>query len=74
VPDLGEFRGPSDEGVSKTREKATDPVTGGLPKGWMLVVLSDRVLELMVRRQLVATTEAGGKLRVRRGGDRTRTK
>jgi hypothetical protein len=50
-----DFEAPPDEGVSKTREKATDLVTVGLPKGWVLVVLSDRVLEFMVRRQLVAT-------------------
>ena len=39
-------------------------LSGGLPKGWVLMVLPEQVLEFRGQRQPVVMAEAGGNVRV----------
>jgi hypothetical protein len=61
-------RGPSrQEGwndARKSRRPRDECSAGGLPKGWVLVVLPEQVLEFRGQRQPVVMAEAGGNVRV----------
>jgi hypothetical protein len=60
-------RGPSRQEGGMTRESRRprdECSAGGLPKGWVLMVLPEQVLEFRGQRQRVVMAEAGGNVRV----------